>query len=150
MKELVLLEAVYPEPPERVWQALTDPKALSQWLMPTDFQPLIGFRFRLDRPAGQKGVKGKVLEVEPGKLLTFTWDDEDDPGKPALVVWSLQPDGTGTKLRVEHRQIEEPVVNCISTYFNWRWALKKGLPFALRMLAQPVPIVYVQEEAIAK
>jgi uncharacterized protein YndB with AHSA1/START domain len=158
MKDRVQLEAVYPQPPERVWQALTDPEVLSQWLMPTDFKPMIGYRFRLDRP-GQSAVRGKVLEVEPGKLLSFTWEDDEEEGQPSLVVWSLDPHDGGTKLTVEHRPLEQPAVTCIAVdlYFNWRQALKRGLPFALRLLAARMtrpPIVYVDEsvekELVAK
>ena len=31
MNDKVELESTYPHPPEAVWKALTDPKALSQW-----------------------------------------------------------------------------------------------------------------------
>ena len=29
-------------PIERVWRALTDREALAQWLMPNDFEPVVG------------------------------------------------------------------------------------------------------------
>jgi uncharacterized protein YndB with AHSA1/START domain len=41
-------EMTYPHPPERVWQALTDPAELSAWLMPTNFTPQPGSQFTLD------------------------------------------------------------------------------------------------------
>src|SRR5436853_198979 len=111
MKDRVSLEATYPHPPERVWQALTDSGQLSQWLMPTDFEPLIGFRFRLDRP-GRSAIEGKVIEVEPGKRLAYTWkDDEEGNG---IVAWVLEPKDGGTLLRMEHVPVEEPVVNCLA------------------------------------
>lgn len=147
MKNNVQLEAVYPHPPERVWQALTDADALGQWLMPTDFKPLIGFRFRLNQPDGTK-VEGKVTEVEEARRLAYTWKDEDD-GEGSLVVWTLEPKDGGTRVCIHHVPIEEPAVTCLSMdlYFNWRYALRKGLPHALRMLAMriPPPIVYVDE-----
>ena len=33
----VEVDEVLPHPPERVWQALTDPALLARWLMPNDF-----------------------------------------------------------------------------------------------------------------
>jgi uncharacterized protein YndB with AHSA1/START domain len=38
-------EETYPHPPERVWQALTDPAELGVWLMPTGFAALAGHKF---------------------------------------------------------------------------------------------------------
>lgn len=151
MTKKVDLRAEYPFSPELVWQALTDPASVSKWLLPTDFKPLIGFRFRLDRPDGTT-IKGKVLEAEPAKLLSYTWDEGED-GQTAMVVWTLQPKGAGTEVRLEQVMIEEPVVNCIAVdnYFNWLYALRHGLPGMLALLSrqagrQPVPITYVEEE----
>jgi uncharacterized protein YndB with AHSA1/START domain len=44
----VVHEVRFPYPPERVWRALTDHAELSAWLMPNDFTPEEGARFRLD------------------------------------------------------------------------------------------------------
>lgn len=49
MAEL-LFEVRYPHTPERVWRALTDPKALAAWLMPNDFAPVVGHRFTFRAP----------------------------------------------------------------------------------------------------
>jgi uncharacterized protein YndB with AHSA1/START domain len=39
-----------PQPPGRVWQALTDSALLARWLMPNDFKPVVGhvFTFRTE------------------------------------------------------------------------------------------------------
>ena len=47
MKLNVLLVEDFPHPVEKVWQALTDPDALREWLMENDFEPRIGKRFVL-------------------------------------------------------------------------------------------------------
>jgi hypothetical protein len=40
MKRDLWLEQIYPYPPSVVWQAVTDPAALGQWLMPVfNFAP---------------------------------------------------------------------------------------------------------------
>lgn len=134
MKDLVSLEAVYPDPPERVWEALTDPDALSRWLLPTDFKPLIGFRFRLDRQ-GQSPVKGKVLEVEEGRLLTYTWNDEDE-GYESMVVWNLEPVDGGTRVQLTQVVVEPVPVTCLAVnlYFNWRYLLRRRLPQLLSLI----------------
>jgi uncharacterized protein YndB with AHSA1/START domain len=150
MKDTVQLEATYPHPPERVWKALTESDKLSRWLMPNDFRPLIGYRFRLETPAGAI-VKGKVIEVEDQALIAFTWNDEDDG--ESVVVWRLEPVDGGTRVSVEHRPVETPEVTRIpiDAYFNWRYALRHRLPGLLALLRgverhssagfQPVPQV---------
>ena len=134
MKDRIDLDIVYPHKPEHVWQALTDSDALGEWLMPAEFKPLIGFRYRFDRPDGTQ-VEGKVTDVEENRLLAYTWRDEED-GQTSLVVWSLEPDGDGTRLSLQHVPLEEPEVTCLSfdLYFNWRYALRYRLFSLLRML----------------
>jgi uncharacterized protein YndB with AHSA1/START domain len=46
MKRNVRIERFYPFPPERVFQSLTDPALLTQWLMENDFQPRLGHKFQ--------------------------------------------------------------------------------------------------------
>jgi len=135
MKEKVELDITYPHSPDEVWMALTDPASLRDWLMPTDFKPLIGFRFRFDR-ADAEPVRGKVIEVEPSRLLAYTWDDGESP-EPSVVCWTLDPVDGGTRVRLEHRYVETPIVNCIPMpwYFNWRYALRHSLPGLLALLA---------------
>lgn len=149
MKDHVELNATYPHPPERVWQALTDPDALRAWLLPADFKPLIGFRFRFDRKDGEP-IKGKVIEVEEGKVLAYTWDDGESP-EPSVVCWTLSPDGDGTRVDLQHRYVETPEVTSlpIDAHFNWSYAMRYSLPGLLALLsgmggvrARP-PIVYL-------
>lgn len=56
-----------PHPPEKVWQALTEPKLLAAWLMPNDIQPEIGSRFAFAGPDAR--IDCEILDAEPGRLL---------------------------------------------------------------------------------
>lgn len=90
--------------PTRVWKALTDPVMLAKWLMPNDFQPVVGhrFTFRTDpRPnAGFDGVVHcQVLAAEPERLLRFTWRGGS---LDTTVTWTLEPEGRGTRVFLEH------------------------------------------------
>jgi len=153
MKEKLTFEAFYPDPPERVWQALTDPSALARWLMPTTFKPLLGFRFRfegLDR-GNRSTVEGEVLELEEGTRLSYTWDDGEDD-TPGVVCWTLQPRDGGTHLTLEHRPAAQaPSFVLIEAAANWRYALHACLPALMLLLEKDgrrpkAPMVYVEEE----
>jgi uncharacterized protein YndB with AHSA1/START domain len=92
--------ARYPHPPERVWRALTDPAELAAWLMPNDFSPRRGARFRFDaRPAYGELIEGEVLEVDPPRRLQARWTVN---GQPTTVTFELRAEGSETVLRVEH------------------------------------------------
>jgi uncharacterized protein YndB with AHSA1/START domain len=74
----------YAEPPEEVWQALTEPAARARWLRP-------GF------PVEQRAV-------DPGRVLELDWRP---PGEePSLVRIELRASGAGTELVLDHERIE--------------------------------------------
>jgi uncharacterized protein YndB with AHSA1/START domain len=43
--ESIVVECDLPEPPEKVWRALTVPELLAAWLMPNDIRAEVGSRF---------------------------------------------------------------------------------------------------------
>ena len=102
MKRDLLFEVTYPHPPERVWQALTNADALSQWLMPNDFRAIVGhkFQFRTKPAPGFDGiVQCVVLEVSPVSRLVYSWTGG---GIDTQVAWTLTKTATGTHLRLDH------------------------------------------------
>jgi uncharacterized protein YndB with AHSA1/START domain len=92
----VVLERELAHPPERIWRALTQPHLMAEWLMKTDFSPVVGHRFGFSADWGS--VDCEVLEVEPQRTLSYTWGDHD---LKSVVTWTLTPTGTGTRLRME-------------------------------------------------
>lgn len=107
-RAVVRLERWYAHSPERVWNALTNPEALSQWLLPTQFKPVRGHRFRFTQRSRKSGKEGRaekincrVIEVEAPHRLAYLWQSEDDK-VPTLVTWTLEPLDAGTLLRIEH------------------------------------------------
>lgn len=108
-------EALYPHPPERVWVALTDPRALAEWLMPNNFKAEVGHRFRFQvdpMPLCETRTECEVIEVDPPRRLAYTWTLHFDnrPGKPPqgpmMVRWTLHPERGGTRLVLEHEGLE--------------------------------------------
>jgi uncharacterized protein YndB with AHSA1/START domain len=140
MNQRVTFDLFYPHPPDRVWRALTDPTALQRWLMPTDFRPLLGYRFQFrDRGDRRCSVKQRaetvcceVVALEEQRRLAYTWQSDRDP-EPTLVTWTLEPVEGGTRLQLEHTALtspENPVFG-IEAAANWKMALSSDLPTAL-------------------
>jgi uncharacterized protein YndB with AHSA1/START domain len=108
MRRDLTVETDLPHPPADVWQALTDPAALAEWLMPVeDFAPVPGqvFRLRAKPMPGWDGViEGRVLAAEEPHLLAYTWKGSR-MRTPTTVRWTLTelPGGAGTHLRLDHQ-----------------------------------------------
>ena len=92
----VVVERDLPHAPEKIWRALTQPHLIEEWLMKNDFVPRIDHRFALRADWGE--VACQVLEVEPNKVLSYSWAAY---GLESIVTWTLTPTGTGTRLRME-------------------------------------------------
>jgi uncharacterized protein YndB with AHSA1/START domain len=92
----VVVEREMPYPPEKIWRALTQPHLIEGWLMKNDFKPVVDHRFNLRADWGT--VDCQVLEVEPNKTLTYSWETK---GLESVVTWTLTPTSTGTRLRME-------------------------------------------------
>lgn len=84
--------------PDRVWKALTEPELLAKWWAAGDIRPVVGHRFTLDM--GQWGKQPcQVTEVEPQKLISYSFADGS---LDTTLTWRLVPEGTGTRLFLEH------------------------------------------------
>jgi len=92
----VVVERQFAHSPEKIWRALTQPHLIEEWLMKTDFKPVVGQDFKLSGEWG--AVDCRVEEVEPNKTLSYTWAAF---GLESIVTWTLTPVDGGTSLRME-------------------------------------------------
>jgi uncharacterized protein YndB with AHSA1/START domain len=97
----VVVEKVFPHPPEKVWRALTESSLMEQWLMKNDFEPVVGHAFSLRMAPVQNWdgvIECQVVSLEPGKSLSYTWSTM---GHESVVTFQLTPTEAGTHVRVE-------------------------------------------------
>ena len=92
----VVFEREVPHPPEKIWRALTQSHLIEEWMMKTDFEPVLDHRF--DFRADWGAVSCRVLEIEPNRTLAYSWGDDN---LSSVVTWTLTPISTGTHLRME-------------------------------------------------
>jgi uncharacterized protein YndB with AHSA1/START domain len=103
----ISVDEFLPHPPARVWRALVDPGELARWLMPNDFRPVVGHRFTLiGKPIEATGFSGtvhcEVLDIEPERMLRISWSDPEGSELDTVVTWTLEAEGRGTRLFLEH------------------------------------------------
>lgn len=139
----------FPHSPAKLWHALTTPELMAQWLMPNDFEPVLGHRFTFrGRPIAQTGFSGvivcRVLELTPPKRLRISWADADNAdGMATEVAWTLQPEGSGTRLLLEHSGFDpdEPTQQLARRFMNggWRSHVLRRLGELLQHTPDPIP-----------
>ena len=102
----IVVERQMAHPPEKIWRALTTSHLIAEWLMKNDFDPVERhrFTFRAAPLPGWSGVTNcVVLELEPPRLLSYSWGDgtESDSGLKTVVTWTLTANALGTFVRME-------------------------------------------------
>ena len=110
MQKIIRHEFKFQHSPALVWEYLTDPELLAEWLMPNDFKPLVGHHFQFKtKPKINFGFDGtvycEVLEIIPFQKLVYSWKggmSKEKPGLNSIVTWILEPIDGGTLLKLEH------------------------------------------------
>lgn len=108
-KPLTLTKSVhFAHSPEAVWIALTDARALAEWLMPNTFRAEVGaeFRFQTDPNWFCKTAYTdcRVLELDPPRRMVWSWADVGRNGvrrDEMIITWTLTPERGGTTLSLE-------------------------------------------------
>ena len=110
------IERTLPGPIERIWAYLTESDKRRKWLASGNMDLREDGDFELvwrndeltdpsgDRPEGfseEHRMHGKILEVDPMRLLRFSWGEGD-------VSFTLEPKGGEVCLTIVHRRITEP------------------------------------------
>ena len=100
----------YPQPPEKVWRALTDPTLIPRWTStgaggrPEGFATSVGTKFRYvakPKPGWSGIVDCEVLESDEPTLLRYSWADPGG-GEVTEVAYRLEAHGNGTRFTFEH------------------------------------------------
>jgi uncharacterized protein YndB with AHSA1/START domain len=118
--------------PQEVWEYLTKPELIEQWLMKSDFKPVRGHKFRFTFiPKNESQYDGavdcEVLEVKPFTKLSYSWNGgtkDRSRNFNSTVVWTLVPKENGTELQLQHNGFA--MLEDILTHTNgWNSCLKR-------------------------
>jgi uncharacterized protein YndB with AHSA1/START domain len=112
-QDTVQAEVFISAPRERVFQAMTDPRQLAQWWGQTGMYRItdcqadlrVGGMWR-SAGVGSDGkpfhVEGKYREIEPPRLLVYTWRPSYSDLPETLVRLELDSEAKGTRVRLLH------------------------------------------------
>lgn len=141
----VKTEVFYPYPPERVWQVITNRRALAAWLMENDFEPRIGHKFRFQTEP-QSGIDNtiycEVIELDEPRCISYTWRG-NFMCQPTVVTWRLLAVEGGTKLQLEHTGLESKISQSSQPMRLAQTGLNNSLPQTI-VARQLLPVVHKQ------
>ena len=135
--------------PEKLWQALTDPKFTQQyWFgMRSESQWTAGSPWRLVSGEGQVMDTGEVVESDPPRRLVLRWQNEWKPELtaegPSRCAFELEPVHTAVKLTITHTIERTPSKLIEAVSGGWPKVisnLKSLLETGSIALAEPYPI----------
>jgi uncharacterized protein YndB with AHSA1/START domain len=99
-------------PPDRVWHALTDADALTQWYWPASVNPRAvsdaraGGAFALTTSTDGMGFSGVYQEFAAPRRMVQSWRWAGDE-RDSRVTIELAPTGDGTDLVIVHDGLDE-------------------------------------------
>lgn len=130
-------------PPQRVFDALLDPKLVCRWLGPRSMvetcevltlEPRVGGRYRLrmqrrpDSPTGPGDlfVAGVYLQIDRPHRLAYSWSWDHQPHE-SRVAYELKPHAGGTEVTLTHEGFADA---------NTRQSHSLGWTVSLQQLAE--------------
>ena len=91
----------FAHPASYVWEMLTAPARLAEWLAPGTIEPKVGGAARLDFKDSGIVIDSTVTEFDPVKAIAYSWSGPGEPLRP--LRFGLQSDGAGTTLEITLR-----------------------------------------------
>jgi uncharacterized protein YndB with AHSA1/START domain len=110
----------FTQSPQEVWEYLTKPELIEQWLLKTDFKPVKGHKFQFtfipkENSKYDGTVDCEVLEVIPFTKLSYSWNGKTNDSRTfnSKVEWRLIPKESGTELQLQHNgfTVMEDIIN---------------------------------------
>ena len=115
MQKEIKNEWIYEQSPNEVWEYLTQAELIALWLMPNNFNPIVGHEFQFQsKPIPSLDLDGifhcKVLEIVAFQKLIYSWKGGSGNGfftLDTVVEWTLEKYGNGTKLFLRNSGFKE-------------------------------------------
>ncbi|RMG22816.1 MAG: SRPBCC domain-containing protein, partial [Methanobacteriota archaeon] len=105
----IVIDEVFNQPVEKVWNAITDLALMKQWYFENlpEFKPVVGFETCFEVQSGERIFPHRwtVTEVIPLKKISYRWRYDGYTGD-SLLTMELFPEGESTRLVLTHQVLE--------------------------------------------
>jgi len=150
--------------PEKVWQALTDPKFSKQYFFgfAIEVEPRTGGTFRMLYPDGRVHMKGEVVDWSPPRRFACTWLIEGitEFGElpECLVTYDIEASGEAVKVTMtEAHSWDIPEAILAGGRMGWpkimaslKSLLETGKPLAAANEGPPSEMLAAVKKAVAE
>ena len=101
--------------PEKLWEALTNPDFIARYWFGRRNESTwqVGAPIESRSPEGELEWRGQILESEPPRLLSYTFESVSNHEPPSRVIFAIEqlgtgtsPQGSGVRLTVSHDLFE--------------------------------------------
>ena len=121
----ITVEAVLPHAPEVIWKTLTTAELIGRWLMPNDFEAVVGKKFNFKaKPMGDWDgvVSCEVLEIIENRRLVYSWKGGSSENAKYGSELEIRSHGHSYRLRREQGS---------------RWSMRASNFQAINLLLMP-------------
>jgi uncharacterized protein YndB with AHSA1/START domain len=88
-------------PRDLVFKLITDPVESKRWAATTMFEGRLGGRYQMVK--GEWIAEGEIIEWDPPRAVSYTWDWKNAPiGTRTVVRFALTEEGKTTLVRLTH------------------------------------------------
>ena len=105
----IIVEQTFNSSVESVWNSITEISEMRKWYFENipAFKPEIGFETQFNAQSTEKNFLHiwKVTEVQPLKMIKYSWEFEEYPGK-STTAFELSREDNLTKLRLTVETLE--------------------------------------------
>lgn len=131
----IVVEETFDSPATKVWDAITKLEEMRQWFFRNipAFEPIVGFETEFSIESGNRNFHHvwKLLEVEPGKKITYHWSYTGITGE-GIVTFELSEADEQTTLRVTNEGLESfpqdiPEFSRESCTAGWEYFIRENL-----------------------
>ncbi len=133
--EPIIVEQTFNSSIESVWHSITEIGQMRQWYFEniSAFKPEIGFETQFNVQSNDRNFlhNWKVTEVEHLKMIKYSWELEDYPGK-STAAFELLKEENKTKLRLTVDILEDFPENILeftreSCIAGWKYFINSKL-----------------------
>ena len=105
----IIVEQTFNSSVESVWKSITEISEMRKWYFENipAFKPEIGFETQFNVQSTERNFLHiwKVTEVQPLKMIKYSWEFEEYPGK-STTAFELSREDNSTKLRLTVETLE--------------------------------------------
>jgi uncharacterized protein YndB with AHSA1/START domain len=97
----IRIARLFPHAPGKLWEALTKPEKLVQWLAPGKIELCQGGAARLAFADSGIAIDSTVTEIRPPNVIAYSWSSPGEPERPLRFESRIVPGATELTLSVK-------------------------------------------------